>query len=246
MKTFDDAVYQDKKIQDTLSMLEQGKTKEEIAKHFGHAVSGLNQYFYRRGFCWNGNTYVPKENESITASDEAKFLTTKAGQIVRLLSQKYANIKQVATKNGFSTVEEMGEYMKGQGFVWDEEKGNYEYDETIVQKQRAEMSDKKEEISFSQSNTSMKDYESILAYLYEKREKLFALLEKESDGTLPRYKFQGAKANKTLSLPTTLQTLLNDFSKEFNVTQRDIIEVSLAEFFKKYGYEDQLNSVLQA
>lgn len=245
MNKFDPSVYQDEKIKTTLAMLEQGKTREEIAEHFGHAVAGLNMYFYRKGFHWNGKTYVPKENESISAADEAKFVTTKAGQIVRQLSQKHANIKQIATKNGFSSVEEMGEYMKGQGYVWNGETGNYEYDETIIQKQRAEVGGNKA-ASAAFRVQGIEEYQSLLAYLFSKKDRLVALLESETDGTLPRYKFKGAKANKTLGLPTSLQTLLNDFSKEFNVTQRDIIEVALAEFFKKYGYEEQLNSVLQA
>jgi len=72
------------------------------------------------------------------------------------------------------------------------------------------------------------------------------LLEAETEGTLPRYKFRGAKANKTLRLPTTLRTLLEDYSEDYNVTQRAIIEIALADFFKNYGYSDQLNSVLLA
>lgn len=40
-------------------------------------------------------------------------------------------------------------------------------------------------------------------------------------------------------------TLLSDFSNEFNVTQRDVVEVALAEFFMKYGYAEQLDGALR-
>jgi hypothetical protein len=240
---FDPSVYEDEKIKNTLSMLEEGKSREEISEYYGHGVQGLNQYFYRKGFHWNGNTYVPKENEGISAADEAKFVTTKAGQIVRQLSQKHVNIKQLAIKSGFSTVDEMGDYMKAQGYVWNAEESNYEYDETIAQKQGAAQGHLKSsplEIGADVPN----EYETLLTYLFSKKEKLFALLEGEEEGTLPRYKFRGAKASKTLGLPTTLQTLLEDYSNDYNVTQRAIIEIALADFFKRYGYEEQLNTVL--
>jgi len=240
--SFDPDVYNDDKIRKTLEMLEAGKTKDEIAAHFGHGWSGVDQHFRRKGFRWDGKTFVPKET---SAAEEARFINTKAGQIVRQLSQKQANIKQIANKNGYTTVEDMGEYMKSQGYIWSRELGNYEYDETLAQKQEASTNGLKS-VVVPLVTSGLEEYESLLNYLLQKRARLFALLETETDGTLPRYKFKGAKANKTLGLPTTLQTLLNDFSKEFNVTQRDIIEVALAEFFKKYGYEEQLNSVLQA
>ena len=216
-----------------------------ISEHYGHKVASLNVYFYRKGFRWNGVTYIPKETETISAADEAKFVTTKAGQIVRQLSQKHGNIKQIATKSGFSTVEEMGDYMKVQGYVWNAEEGNYAYDETIAQKKRSAQGHQKSS-SLEIGEDVPTEYKSLLEYLFSKKEKLFALLEAETEGTLPRYKFRGAKANKTLGLPTTLQTLLEDYSEDYNVTQRAIIEIALADFFKNYGYSDQLNSVLLA
>ena len=246
MTAIDPSVYEDPKISQTLAMLAEGKTKEEIVKHFGNkSWSTIDMYFRRKGFRWNGKTFEPRGEGGTDAVEEARFVQTKAAQIVRQLNQKYADIRQVAIKNGFSTIEEMGEYMKSQGYVWNSDINNYEYDENIAKKQRVQA-------RHTQGKASGKveelpdEYRDLLEYLLDKKERLYELLEPQNSGTLPRYKFKGAKANKTLGLPTSLQTLLNDFSKEFNVTQRDIIEVALAEFFKKYGYEEQLNSVLQA
>lgn len=247
MEPFDPEVYNDDKIKTVLDMLTQGKTKKEIANYYGHGWSGVDQYFRRKGFRWSGETFVPKEDlvQTNDATKDAQLLTTKAGHIIRMLSQKHANIKQIANKNGFTTVDEMGLYMKGQGYTWSHELCNYEYDENLVQKRSSSTIHPKIIGSLSIPN-GLDEYHNLLQYLLSKKDRLFLLLETESDGTLPRYKFKGAKANKTLGLPTSLQTLLMDFSKEFNVTQRDIIEVALAEFFKKYGYEEQLNSVLLA
>lgn len=246
MTAIDPSVYDDPKISQTLAMLAEGKTKEEIVKHFGNkSWATIDMYFRRRGFRWNGKTFEPRGEGGMDAVEEARFLPTKAAQIVRQLGQKYADIRQVAIKHGFSTIEEMGEYMKSQGYVWNSDLNNYEYDENMAQKQRVQSKNTQGKAS-GKVEGLLDEYRDLLEYLLDKKERLYELLESQNSGTLPRYKFKGAKANKTLGLPTSLQTLLNDFSKEFNVTQRDIIEVALAEFFKKYGYEEQLNSVLQA
>ncbi|WP_368996737.1 hypothetical protein [Caldifermentibacillus hisashii] len=248
MTAIDPSVYDDPKISQTLAMLAEGKTKEEIVKHFGNkSWATIDMYFRRRGFRWNGKTFEPRGEGGMDAVEEARFVQTKAAQIVRQLSQKYADIRQVAIKNGFPSIEEMGEYMKSQGYVWNSDINNYEYDENMAQKQRMQSKNKNTQGKASGKVEGLPDeYRDLLVYLLDRKERLYELLEPQNSGTLPRYKFKGAKANKTLGLPTSLQTLLNDFSKEFNVTQRDIIEVALAEFFKKYGYEEQLNSVLQA
>lgn len=245
MTMFDPSVYDDSKIKTTLALLAEGKSKQEITEHFGHkGWFSIDQYFRRRGMRWNGNTFVPEEGETPSATEESRFLNSKAGQIIRQLSQSNANIRQVAIKQGFATVDEMGDYMRGQGYVWSSEQENYEYSESLSTKQKNEQTAATQVPS--KSADGLEDYQQLLAYLLSKQYKLFDLLETESDGTLPRYKFRGAKANKTLGFPTSLMTLLSDYSKEFNVTQRVIIEVALAEFFKKYGYEEQLSSVLQA
>lgn len=75
MKTFNPAVYEDTKIKDTLTMLEQGKSKEEIVKHFGNKNwSSVDVYFRRRGFRWNGTTFEPVVEVTPSAAEEARFI----------------------------------------------------------------------------------------------------------------------------------------------------------------------------
>lgn len=244
MTTIDPSVYDDQKISDTLAMLAQGKSRDEIASHFGNkSWSTVDMYFRRRGFRWNGKTYEPREETTTKAAEDARYIQTKSAQVVRQLTQKFSDIRQVAMKNGFSSVEALGEYMKSQGYVWNGEVNNYEYDENTVKKENLPV--KKPSTITTMKMDGIEEYRDLLAFLLDKKERLYELLDSGSSGTLPRYKFKGSKANKTLGLPTSLQTLLNDFSKEYNVTQRDIIEVALAEFFMKYGYQEQLDSVLQ-
>jgi hypothetical protein len=245
MTAFDPVVYDDPKISQTLSMLEQGRSKEEIYEHFGNKNwKTVEMYFRRRGFRWDGETFVPVEEKTTSAVEEARFINTKAAQVVRQLTQSMADIRQIATRNGFRSVEDLGEYMKSQGYKWNHDANNYEYDENSAQKPAS--TSKKVSIAPMVKGRAegLDSYQFLLEYLLDKKERLYELLGTEHNGTIPRYKFKGQKANKTLGLPTSLQTLLNDFSKEYNMTQRDIIEVALAEFLKKYGYEEQLNNVI--
>lgn len=41
----------------------------------------------------------------------------------------------------------------------------------------------------------------------------------------------------------TLSELVKEFSKEKNISQREIFEVVLIEFLRKYGYENEVNAL---
>lgn len=241
MKPFNPAVYDDPKIKEVLEMLAAGTDKEAIAKHCGNKNwKVVDMYFRRRGFRWNKNTFEPVPEVAISAVDEARFINTKAAKVVRQLSETHADIRQIATKNGFQNVGELGEYMKANGYVWDTVLNNYEYDVTTVQKEEVVSN-----LSiFDTVGNENEEIQQLVRFLLSKKQRLVELLETENNGTLPRYAFKGGKKNKTLGLPSSVQVLLHDFSEEFNVTQRAIIEISLAEFFRKYGYAAQLNQVL--
>lgn len=43
----------------------------------------------------------------------------------------------------------------------------------------------------------------------------------------------------------SLDRIVKDFSEEMNISQKDIIEIALVDFLKKYGYESQVKEVLK-
>lgn len=248
-QVFDESVLENPKIKAILAMLADGRTKDEIATHFGYADwKNVYVYFNRYGFRWDKQqlTFVPhvKEPEQTTSSlDDVHLIQTKAAKIVRQLSKKNTNIRQLAQQHRFEDVSAMGEYMKGHGYRWNHEENNYEYDATLQPTPTATSQPK---ANFSGDiPTSLMEYEELLQFLLARQDRLRDLLEPTSTGTLPRYTFRGAKVTKTLGLPSSVPVLLSDFSAEFNITQRDIMEIALAEFFQKYGYEDKLMRVLQ-
>lgn len=42
----------------------------------------------------------------------------------------------------------------------------------------------------------------------------------------------------------TIEQLVVDFSKEKNISQRELFEVALIEFFRRYGYEQEVERLL--
>lgn len=235
-------VFEDPKIKKTLELLAEGKTREEVAVHFKNKnYKTIDMYFRRRGFKWNGETYEELEKVEKDTSLEATYTHTKAAHVLRQLALKNADMIEIARKNGFSSIEELGSYMKSQGYVWNGNKETYEYKESA--KVVTSTSPVKTELKAVHSTAT--DTDAFLATLYQHKDRLFELLQTDQDATLPRYKFKGSKANKTLGMPASITVLLHDYSKQYNVTQRDIMEVALADFFKRYGYEEQLNRILQ-
>lgn len=226
----------DERVQEILNLLAEGWTREEIAERDGKGWKSVDQYMRRRDYCWSTEqqTYIPKpiEPESPSAAT-MQTIHTKAAQIIRMLDVKHPNIRQTATKQGFQSIEEMGEYMKSQGYIWNDEIENYQENLTIESKAKME--------GTSQSCSSKEmGPEELLNYLVQHQSELFSLLHSESSNRIKVYKFKGAKTNKTLSVASSVATLLEDYQKEYNLTQRAIVETALAEFFLKYGYHDQL------
>lgn len=84
------------------------------------------------------------------------------------------------------------------------------------------------------------DEEAILPLLIRHQEKLLHPLQSEQLGSLQTYRFKGNKVNKTLTLASSAATLLENYQKAYNITQRAIVKTALAEFFERHGYEEQL------
>lgn len=238
----------DKKTLEILQMLEDGKSRKEIAEYYGNSTwKSIDMFMRRRGFVWENEMYVEEGTEDSTKQviQEAIVMNTKAAQIVRMLDVKQPDPRQVAQKQGFENVGLMGEYMAGQGYLWNEAEMNYVYDESLVTSLETAVAS-----SLAPSATPVISAEglssqhiALLETLVHHQDELLLWLQYSKEGQVPHYKFRGNPTSKTLTLTSSSVALLNDFSKEFNITQRVILEGALAEYFKKYGYAAQVAKV---
>ena len=67
----------------------------------------------------------------------------------------------------------------------------------------------------------------------------------ESQGSIPRYAVPGIFVTKSVHMINHLDQLVRDFSKEKNISQRELFEVALVEFFQKYGYKDEIETLIE-
>ena len=228
-------MHEDERVQYILDELASGKTREDIANAEGKQWKSIDMYMRRQGFKWSQDlqTYMIKPDNETEKIVNTVQINTKAAQVIRMLDVKHPNIRQVANKQGFESVEALGTYMKGQGYSWNDELQNYQKDvcETIETVARMQL---------VPTSAGGLDEQSILQLLVQNQERLLTLLNLQSTSTIQTYRFTGTKQNKTLTLASSVIVLLEDYQKEFNLTQRTIVETALAEFFERNGYAEQV------
>lgn len=230
-----EAVY-DEKVRKVLSLLAEGKTKDEISKFYNQKWKTIYIYMNRKNFLWDNeqNTFVEKVVSTDTKTPTI-IENTKAAQIIRMFDVKHPDIKKIAIKHGFQSVEVLGEYMKSQGYRWSDEQQNYVEDVSLVKTNLV--------VSSTAEPSIQMDERMFIQFLMQHQSKLLELLGTENATGLITYKFKGSKVQKTLSLASSAAVLIKDYSLEFNMSQRLVVETALAEFFERHGYKDRLRAV---
>jgi len=90
-------------------------------------------------------------------------------------------------------------------------------------------------------------YLPILEILARNKEKLTKILVEDGaveSASIPRYIIPGVYTTKSVHMVSKLDNMIKDFSKEKNISQREIFEVALIQFFMKYGYEREVRELL--
>lgn len=91
-----------------------------------------------------------------------------------------------------------------------------------------------EKLQDEQLQEELLPYLPLLKMLKENQDKLSNLLKVPCDfGKIPRYLIPGTFICKTVHMVNTLDQMAREFSKEKNISQRDLFEVALIEFFQK-------------
>jgi len=261
------AEYDDKYI---LKRLMEGMTREEIAEELNHKnYRTLDMYMRRRGYKWDSNrmTYIHKSNEK--TKYEPSPSTSKVHRVLSLF-QAGLDPMDIAKKIGMKDHRTLAAYMKSKGYVWSSEKQTYVLLKGELQPEKANHSDDNntqinkddfdtnqlptQELSSNNNNHSndTKGFPPIsriekllpmLEMIERHKDKLIQLLAINEGNTIPRYVIGGVTITKSLCMSHTLSELIKEFSKEKNLSQREIFEVAIIEFLKKYGFENEVNSL---
>jgi hypothetical protein len=134
--------------------------------------------------------------------------------------------------------------MTKKGYEWNVNEGNYVrksgviIDEESTDKEAATTADNKKE----QLNGNEK--QEIIHLIKTLYEKLNIKVEDPIIDKVPRYLVKGIAKTKSVQMSHLLHQLLEDYSYEKNITQRQIIETAIIDFFRKYGYRHEVDSLL--
>lgn len=248
----------DAKVNKIIGMLK-FKNRDEVVTELGYnSYQSLDMYMRRRNFRFDSEKqqYVPqarltKPGHSLVSEP------IKVANIITEFENEGADPKIVAEKTGFKDHKEMANYMKDEGYKWCTRENNYvkefgkieeESDDVIVLmpnllKQQLESGENKKLLE----KNGIEKYLPLLRYLFENQEKIYQLLSgTKDDGRMPRYAVPGLARTKAIYMSDVVIQLMVEFSRKKNTTQREVVEVALIEFFKKYGFRHEIEAVLKS
>jgi hypothetical protein len=253
--------YDDKYI---IKSLFSGKSRDQLAREFNHkSYRTLDMFMRRRGYIWDSNrqNYVVKPEEA--PRFEASSSAFKVEKIISLFDSGLEPM-EVAKKVGMKDHRIIATYMKDKGYVWSSERRNY----VLLKGQQPEIDfiedEYEEEIAVNCNSTNFNTastedcYQELpqieqfqklipmLEMIERNKDKLAELLSINSGGTIPRYVVGGITITKSLCMSHNLSELIKEFSKEKNISQREIFEVAIIEFLKKYGYDSEVNTLFSS
>lgn len=240
-------VKQDERTHLIIKKLASGMSREEIAKELAHSTyKSLDVFMRRKGYRYDShvNNYVPQvEGKAVSTTN------TKATRVIELLALNSDDPRLVCHKLGFSDMQELGSYMGTKGYQWSTELNNYQRGNQTPKPSQRELAEETplstatEELGIEQ--TELASYLDILNLLKHNEERLTELLiPYGKGGSIPRYTIAGVAQTKTVQMINTLSSLTTEFAKDRNMTQRDVFEVALIDFFRKYGYEKEVVQLL--
>ncbi|GMA63504.1 hypothetical protein NZD89_27025 [Alicyclobacillus fastidiosus] len=229
----------EERLNEILKGLSSGSTREELAQRYQlRNHQSLDQYMRRRGYRWDkrSGTYV-KRNQK-----QARVVASRALDIIAQFRDPNADAKDIAKRLRFPSHHDMAQYMQARGYVWSTEEHNY-----IPKHEAAVEEVSHSNVSQSELNKSDWDkYSSIFSLLIQHEDKLTRLLEQTMPALseVPRYLVPGVYTVKSVHMVSDLNELVKRFSKENNISQREVFEIALIDFFKNYGFGHEIDLLL--
>jgi hypothetical protein len=236
----------DAKVNKIIEMLK-FKTRDEVAAELKYkSWKSLDMYMRRKNFAFDSQQgqYFPRKNR-IEKPDPKSYAPTKVASIITAFEVEGADPRLVARQEGFQDHREMAEYMKTKGYEWNIHKNNYVKVVGRTEDENGDAAPLPEPINQS-APEGIGEYLPFLRFLYEKRDDLYQLLSgTREDGKIPRYAVPGMVKTKAIYMSDTIAKLAGEFSKEKNITQREVMEAALVEYLMKYGFKREVETLLR-
>jgi len=240
----------DKKVKKILELLK-FKTRDEAAAELGYKnYKSLDMYMRRKNFAYDSQEgqYLPMQTRVEKLKNDPKnYAPSKVVSIIAAFEEEGADPKLVAKQEGFTDHKEMAEYMKTKGYEWNVHKNNYVKMVGRIEDESEDTVPPPEPINQSAvAAEGIAEYLPFLRFLYEKRDDIYQLLSgTREDGKIPRYAVPGLVRTKAIYMSDTIAKLAGEFSKEKNITQREVMEAALVEYLMKYGFKREVEALLK-
>lgn len=240
----------DSKVKKILKMMKT-KTRDEAAEELKYKNwKSLDMYMRRKNFTYDADEkkYVPLESvkKAEITWNPKDGAPTKVVGIITAFENEDVNPKATAIKMGFKDHKEMAEYMKTKGYEWNAYRNNYI---KIVGKKEAEeegFPDDPVNVNTDKNVDVIEDYLPFIRLLYERRDEIYQILSgPKEDGRIPRYALPGMVRTKGIYMSELVSRLVGEYSREKNITQREIMEGALIEYMQKYGFRREVESLLK-
>lgn len=239
------------KVKTVLDGLASGQTREHLAEIFGYKDwRGLDVMMRREGYIYKNDRYVlPEEKESY--QPEA-FIPKTVKFVQQQLQLGKNDLATIAAMAGFKDRNELTNYMQTQGWVWSVPEKTYIKEnagnEGTVLKNMEHEDEKPEETIAPKKNEYELDFAHflpLLKFLEDHKEHLELMLETFNSKQIPNYNFYaGSTITKSVSMGSRLSELAKDFADEMGVSQRVVFESALIQFMERYGYAQQIKTLL--
>jgi hypothetical protein len=242
----------DDRVHQILTGLNQGKSREQLAEELGYAnYRSLDMYMKRKNYTW-----YPKRDNYFPAKAKEKEIEAvqhlPQGRVATILSlfKRGIDAKEIAKQLKFEDHREMAMFMRSKGYEWEKSENNYAL--------MAGPNGGNEPVSVNPVPTKpptqegtplsleqMDAYLPLLKLLAANQGKLmdFFGTSTEDEGRIPRYVLPGVYVTKSVHMVYGLDQLVREFSREKNISQREVFEVALVHFFKNYGYAKEINTL---
>ncbi|ANS76116.1 hypothetical protein AWM70_17265 [Paenibacillus yonginensis] len=254
------------RVKEILKGLSQKIPRDQLAQQFGHKnYKTLDIYMRRKNFTWDqtNRTYVPKVTGS--QAKEKVMPTSKAGIVVEMMKEPDYDIERICSAVGFRDNRQLAEYMTSKGYTWSSADRTYKKEFGRVEQHNGPEGKEREVLIEEPTETSrasmappvpvqwtdsqdpvtfIQQYEPLLQWLKANQSRISEMIEPTRADTLPRYILPGRATGKTIQMSDSLQDMAVTFCNERNIKQRELFEVALIEFFKKYGYHYEVANLM--
>ena len=238
-----------------LKSLMSGKSRDEIAGELGHrSYKTMDMFMRRKGYHWNSQIKTYEKSMSPMEVVEAMPSNNRVHKIVSMIGNG-EDPRGVSEKMEFKDHRVMAEYMKDKGYIWSTDVNNYV---RLTGQIKEEQASREQKVNDKRENTTqirkgdgdmeqLQQIEKLLPMLEMmdlNKDKLAEILGVADSGQLPRYLVPGVCATRSVYMSHALGALVKNFSLEKNITQKEVFEIALIDFLKKYGYGAEVKALI--